>query len=400
MITFKNKKDCCGCTSCASVCPKNGITMVSDNEGFLYPEVNYEICNNCNLCVSVCPVINHNINLNEMPLSSFIVRHKNKEIVSTSSSGGAVTAFCEKIIKDKGIVYGCVFDEYFNVIHKGAETIEEIADFKGSKYVQSDLKDTFKNIKNQLINGRKVLFIGTPCQADGLVSYLKKPYDNLFTIDFVCHGVPSPLVWKKYKETMSKKYKSEIVYANFREKTYGYHSANLALKFANGKKSAENTNTDYLMKSFFDDICSRPSCYDCKFKTAKRNSDLTVFDCWNISRYEKNIKDDDKGYTAIFVQNQKGLDFFEEAKHNFICYPAKAETLLKYDGHMAIKSVSPHPKRQQYFEMLNQNNQLDKVVATFIPIKTSRKIFGKTKSILYKTGMLKLLKKLKSRGKV
>lgn len=394
-ISVKNKKDCCGCTACASVCPKECITMVTDNEGFKYPLVNTDFCIDCGLCEKVCPVINHNIKASERPTDSLIVRHKDPEIVRTSSSGGSVSAFANEIIKDNGIVFGCAFDDNFDVIHTSAETSDELSAFKGSKYVQSDLGDTYKNVKEQLDNDRKVLFIGTPCQVDGLVSYLRKPYDNLFTIDFVCHGVPSPLVWEKYREVMTKKHKSDITYANFREKTYGYHSANLALKYANGKKSAENTKTDYLMKSFFDDICSRPSCYDCKFKTAKRSSDITVFDCWNISRYVPQLTDDDKGLTAVFVQSEKGQRLLEKTKNNFVCYNADTELLLKTDGYMAIKSVTPHPKRKEYFERLSNGESLDKVVNTLIPVKFSRKIFGKAKGFLYKTGMLKLIKKLK-----
>ena len=140
---------------------------------------------------------------------------------------------------------------------------------------KSDMGTTFTEVKQQLDNGKFVMFTGTPCQVEGLQNYLRKPYDNLFTIDFVCRAVPSPLVWEKYREFMEKKFGSEITYANFREKTYGYHSANLTLRFANGKKSIENTNTDYMLKSFFKGICSRPSCYDCKFREPGRVSDLT-----------------------------------------------------------------------------------------------------------------------------
>ena len=369
--------------------------MTTDNEGFKYPAINTDLCINCDLCEKVCPVINHNIKPQMRPIKSLIVRHRDEEVVRTSSSGGSVTAFCEEIVKDNGVVFGCAFDENFDVIHKSAETLNELSAFKGSKYVQSDLGDTYKNVAKQLDNDRKVLFIGTPCQVDGLNSYLRKPYENLFTIDFVCHGVPSPLVWEKYRQAMKRKYKSEIVYANFREKTYGYHSASLTLKYANGKKSAENTKTDYLMKSFFDDICSRPSCYDCKFKTAKRSSDLTVFDCWNISRYVPKLSDDDKGLTAVFVQSEKGNQLLNKVKDSFICYSADTELLLKTDGYMAEKSVTAHEKRSEYFEMLNNGVSLDKVVSTLIPVKLSRKIFGKTKGFLYKTGMLKLIKKLK-----
>lgn len=394
-ITDLNKKDCCGCTACASVCPKNCIDMATDKEGFKYPAVNADLCINCNLCQKVCPVINSNISSDARPLQSLIVRNKDTEIVRNSTSGGAVTAFTKEIVKAKGIVFGCVFDENFDIVHTSAETLQELSAFKGSKYVESQLGDTYKKIKLQLESGRKVLFVGTPCQVEGLISYLKKPFENLYTIDFVCRGVPSPLIWEKYRLAMTKKYKSEIVYAKFREKTYGYHSANLTLKYANGKKSAENTKTDYLLKSFFDDICSRPSCYDCKFKTAKRSSDLTVFDCWNISRYVPNVADDDKGLTAVFVQSEKGKKLLEKVKDSFICYPADTELLLKTDGYMAVKSVSPHPKRSAYFEMVNNGVSLDKVVATLIPIKLSRKIFSRMKGFLYKTNMLKLIKKFK-----
>lgn len=394
-ITPTTKKDCCGCTACANICPKNCITMAFDKEGFEYPKVNADLCISCNLCKQVCPVINHNINSQQMPLQSLISRNKDSEILKSSTSGGIVTSFCSEIINRNGIVFGCVFNNEFNVIHTSAETLQELSAFRGSKYVQSHLGDTFLKIKTQLENNREVLFIGTPCQVEGLICYLKKPYKNLYTIDFVCRGVPSPLVWGKYLNTMEKKYNSPIVYAKFREKSYGYHSANLLLKFANGKKSAENTKTDYFLKSFFDDICSRPSCYNCKFKTAKRASDLTVFDCWNISRYVPELTDDDKGYTSVFIQSEKGRQLLNAVKNQFICYNADLETLLKTDGYMAVTKATPNPKRNEFFTMLNNGIELDKVVKTLIPIKTSRKFFGKTKGFLHKIGLLKLIMKFK-----
>lgn len=393
-ITENNKKYCCGCTACASACPKNCISMVCDSEGFKYPKIDSKLCVDCGVCEKVCPVINSENNA-ELPEKAYIVRNTNPDIVKNSSSGGAVSAFCEEIIRQNGIVFGAVFDKDFNVKHESAETSSELEKFRGSKYVQSDLGNTYLNIKEQLDTGRKVLFIGAPCQAEGLKSYLRKSYDNLFTVDFVCHGVPSPLVWKKYRELMTTKYGSDIAYTNFREKTYGYHSSNLSLHFANGKKSAENTNTDYMLKSFFDGICSRPSCYDCAFRKAKRVSELTVFDCWNITRYVPSVEDDDKGYTAVFVHNDSGAEMLESVKDKFVMYPADVGALLDADGHMAVKNPDVHPKRRQYFEMLNSGVPLDCIVKELIPVKTSRKIFGKFKGVLYKTGMLKQIKKLK-----
>lgn len=395
-ITDKNKKDCCGCTACANVCPKNCISMVRDSEGFKYPCVDENTCVNCGLCEKVCPLINKP-KVEDKPLKAYIARNSDPEIVKASTSGGFVSALCKKIINNGGIVFGGAFDKDFNVKHTYAEDISSLSKFRSSKYVQSDLLNIFSDVKKQLESNRLVMFTGTPCQVAGLHNFLRKKYDNLFTVDFVCRAVPSPLVWERYRELMADKFNSQIVYANFREKTYGYHSANLTLRFANGKKSIENTKTDYMLKSFFSGICSRPSCYDCGFRSAGRVSDLTVFDCWNITRYVPELEDDDKGYTAVFVQSQKGAEMISDID-DAVFYDADIDMLLKNDGFMALQNPKMHPKRSEYFELLDNNVPLDKVVQTFVPIKFSRKLAGKTRVILYKLGLLNKLKKLKSKG--
>lgn len=392
-INEKNKKDCCGCTACESVCHKKCISMQTDNEGFKYPVVDKSKCVDCHLCEKVCPILNKTHN--DFPKTAYIVRNNDPEIVRSSTSGGAVTAFSKEILKNGGVVFGGAFDDNFDVRHTHAETENELSKFRSSKYVQSDMGSTYTEVKQLLDSGRSVMFAGTPCQVEGLKYYLRKPYDNLFTIDFVCRAVPSPFVWKKYREFMQKKFGSEITYANFREKTYGYHSANLTLRFANGKKSIENTNTDYMLKSFFKGICSRPSCYDCKFREAGRVSDLTVFDCWDITRYVSRLADDDKGYTAVIIQSTKGAEMLEKAKHNLIVYPADSKLLFGNDGHMAMENPECHKNRKEYFEMLNSGSNIEQAVKKYIPIKTSRKIFGKFRGFFYKTGILRLLKKLK-----
>ena len=396
-ITQDNKKDCCGCTACASACPKNCIKMIEDNEGFKYPQLDKALCVDCGLCEKVCPIINTNSD-KKPPVQAFILRNNNPDIVKVSTSGGAVSAISEVILGENGIIFGGAFDSNFDVCHRCAETVDEIKIFRSSKYVQSDLGDTYAKVKNQLESGRRVMFAGTPCQVEGLYNYLRKPYDNLFLVDFVCRAVPSPLVWKKYRELMSDKYKSEITYANFREKTYGYHSANLTLRFKNGKKSIENTKTDYMLKSFFDGMSARPSCYDCSFRKVSRVSDLTVFDCWNISRYVPELADDDKGYTAVIVQSEKGREMLKKIEDKTVQYKADIDLLIKKDGFMALQNPPMHPKRAEYFEMLNNGVALDKTVQTLIPIKASRRILGKTRAVLYKLGLLNLIKS-KSKSK-
>lgn len=393
-ITKDNKKDCCGCTACEMACPKHCISMQRDNEGFLYPVVNTADCINCNLCEKVCPVINSE-KTDDLPKRAYIVRNKDEKILKQSTSGGAVTPLCRQILAQNGVLYGGAFGDDYYVKHIRVTDEAELYRFRGSKYVQSDMTDTYSKVKDDLNDNRVVMFAGTPCQVEGLLRYLKKPYENLFTVDFICRAVPSPMVWENYRKFMEQKYNSKITYASFRDKIYGYHSSSLALKFKNGKSSYENTKTDYMLKSFFDGVTARPSCFDCKFRKAKRVSDLTVFDCWNITRYVPELKDDDKGYTAVFVQSEKGQKMLDSVKDEYIMYDADVALLVKNDGHMALENPPKNKNRDKYFELLNSGMTIDRVVKETIPVKTSRKIFGKFRGTLYKTGLLNLLKKLK-----
>lgn len=393
MIMIKNKKDCCGCTACSSVCPQKCIVMQEDNEGFKYPQIDQSKCTDCGLCEKVCPV------KKEKPsdeiTKSYVVRTKDACVLASSTSGGAFTALSDVIFSEGGVVFGGAFDKDFNVIHDYAESKTDGEKFRGSKYVQSEMGNTFSRVKEFLDEGRLVLFSGTPCQTAGLVSFLRKPYDNLITVDFVCHAVPSPKVWEKYRSFLRKKYNSEIKNVNFRSKHYGYHCSSMKIDFENGKSKINGLNTDLLMKSFFQNVCCRPSCYDCKFKTIERYCDITVFDCWNITRYVKEKKDDDKGYSAVILHNSKAERLFNKAADTLEVYSADTDLLIQTDGTYAIKSIDQNPKREEYFRLLNSPMELDEVVNRVIPIKKSKIIIGKCKGFLYRTHLLHLLQKIK-----
>ncbi len=390
MISIKDKKDCCGCTACAEACPVSCISMVRDSEGFLYPSVNSDACINCGKCSRVCPVINKRSI--PFPQKAYILRNKNAEAVRVSTSGGAVSVFAKAVIDDGGIVFGGAFGEDYYVEHRAAETIEALEMFKSSKYVQCDPKNSFSDVKRELSSGRKVMFAGTPCQVAGLKNHLGKEYDNLFTVDFVCRAVPSPLVWEKYRLMMEKKHRSKLSYACFREKTYGYHSSNMSLRFENGKKHLGNTRTDYYLKSFFEGINVRPSCFDCSFRQAGRVSDLTVFDCWDITRYVPSVRDDDKGYTACFVQSEKGQKMLDLCTPGLTCYSADANTLVKHCGHMAVENPDINPNRDRFFEMINDGMSVERAMQTISPVSLKHKAFAKLKPALYRLGLLRLLK--------
>ena len=352
---------CCGCTACYSVCPKNAIKMVRDNEGFLYPEVDREKCVNCGMCKKVCPILNK-AKLNEFKPKAYLFQNSNEEIRKDSTSGGIFTAIGEFVIKNNGIVYGATFDDNFVVNHIGVESTYELCKFRKSKYVQSNQNNCFKEIKQYLDNGKLVCYSGTPCQVGGLRTYLRKDYENLILVDIMCHSVPSPLVFEKYKGYILKKMNAnKILNINFRDKNkYGYKYSMMTVETDNGIYS-QGIDTDPYLRAFFSDVSVRPSCYNCHFKTMKRVSDLTIWDCFNINEIDKSF-DDDKGTTRVLVQSEKGEKLLENLDD---------VRLKELDINIATKkvkemtnSVNYNDKRKKFFENINDDNVFEKYYPT------------------------------------
>ena len=305
MIVLKEKKDCCGCHACLSVCAHKAITMSADHEGFLYPMVDKATCTDCGLCEQVCPVI-HQASPSR-PLKVYAAKSKDEAVRQESSSGGIFTLLAEAVIREGGVAFGAKFDEAWNVLHASAENPDEMALFRGSKYVQSVIGDTYREAKNYLKQGRKVLFSGTPCQIAGLKRYLRKEYDNLFTIDVVCHGVPSPIVWQRYLDEM--RVKGPIKEIAFRDKTRGW--AQYAFRIRTGEQTlllppSENP----FMRGFLTDLYLRPSCHDCPARSSKSGSDITLGDFWGIQAVHPDMEDN-KGCSAIMIHSTKGQVLYD-----------------------------------------------------------------------------------------
>ena len=232
MIHIDNKHDCCGCTACTSICGSNAIAMQTDKEGFLYPHINNECCTECNLCEKVCPIIYRDRQKNvKLPLNVYALHHKDINIWYKSSSGGAFTALAEECLKMKGIVYGATLTKDFVVVHRGEQTAKGILNFRGSKYVQSDIQGIYNDIRHQLRNGRQVIFSGTPCQVEGLKCFLIKKYDNLTTIDILCHGVPSPQIFADYIQYIKQHSVDNLQQIFMKDKTFGWEYPNLRLYY-------------------------------------------------------------------------------------------------------------------------------------------------------------------------
>ena len=237
MIQITDPADCCGCTACASVCAHNAITMKPDVMGFLYPVVDKAKCVDCGLCEKVCSFNEHyDTSLNLSKPDAYAARHTDMDEVETSRSGAAFIAISDWILKQGGVVYGAGYADHFRVVHKRAVTPEERDEFKGSKYVQSDMESVFWQVKQDLKNGMIVLFSGTPCQTSGLNAYVgKKLRENLYLVDIVCHGVPAPYVWRDYLAYLEKKQGAKICWVNFRDKQeFGWSAHRETFKFVNG----------------------------------------------------------------------------------------------------------------------------------------------------------------------
>jgi coenzyme F420-reducing hydrogenase beta subunit len=312
MILYTKKEDCCGCTACASACPHEAIIMTPDDLGFLYPQIDSEKCTECGLCRKVCAFnaqYSKKDNL-ETPLV-YAARHKNIEEVETSRSGAVFIALSDWIIGSGGVVYGVGYVDHFRVVHKRAETKEARDEFKGSKYVQSDLNTVFPQIKTDLKAGLKVLFSGTPCQTSGLKSFLSNSdTSNLFICDIICHGVPSPYFWRDYLAYIEKKEK--VISVNFRDKSeLGWAAHNESFTFDNHK-----TYTHIYTYIFYQHIMLRSSCSVCCFTNFQRPSDITIADFWGWEKVDKSFNDDDKGVSLVLINTPKGKDWFGVVKDN------------------------------------------------------------------------------------
>lgn len=353
----KEKDQCSGCGACLNICPKSCITFQEDQEGFLYPLIDKGKCIKCNRCVNVCSYINPLYINSKLPLTIYAAFSKNEETRKRSSSGGLFTEVAEYIINSNGYVFGAQFDEEWNVIHTGSNDIKELHKYRGSKYVQSNTLFTYREVKDKLSKNFKVLYTGTPCQILGLKKYLGKEYENLFTMDLVCHGVPSPKIWQLFKNKLVGGGKEYINSIEFRNKDKGWRNYSLRISTDTSHYiySIEDNQSSY-MKGFLKELYLRPSCYNCIAKSFKSGSDLTIADYWWIHGIRPQL-DDNKGCSLVYINTCKGLELFEQLDI------IKEETFSDSDIQNAYlykgavtHSVKPHVKRDSFFNQVNGDN--------------------------------------------
>lgn len=403
MIHIQNKKDCCGCEACVQKCPKHCIAFKQDEEGFFYPQVDMDECIDCHLCEKVCPVINQS----EVNEPKFVSAAFNSDtaIRMKSSSGGVFSWIAAKVIQQGGVVFGACYDEHWNVVHGYTENMEGVEKFRGSKYVQSKIGNSFIKTKEFLDSGKCVLFTGTPCQIRGLKLFLRKNYNNLYTADFVCHGVPSPKVWQQYlceeleyknktkTERSSAAGKNSVLNLSlntasaladiaFRDKTdYGWEKYCFVIRKKSGSKARQNTvllsdihyNNPYF-SLFLSHVLERYSCYDCPAKSGKSGSDLTMGDYWGID-YDDVIKKDEKGISLLMAHTEKGEWLMDGLTNSTRSYQHAVA-----HNPMIVTSLYPSKLRCKTYEAVDKNG----VYKVSVYVRRRKKIIQVLNKILCK----------------
>lgn len=379
MIQILDKSKCVGCHACYSCCPLGCISMTEDEEEFLYPSVDKGKCVNCGKCEIVCPVIRRP-SLRNYAETCFAAYSKKDYTRWKSSSGGVFSVFAETTIKHGGVVFGAAFDSEFQVHHVQITSLDELGKLRGSKYVQSRIEETYREAKKYLKNGREVYFSGTPCQIDGLKNYLGQEVDNLITQDIICHGVPAPLVWRKYIEQVKDKLHSDIKSITFRDKTLGWKKYSLKIEGTNNAHEMGSFLENPMMRAYLRDVCLRPACYKCPSKGVKRSSDITLADFWNVNDYIHDF-DDDKGVDLIVCHSEKGSGLLKESIPDLVC----REVDIRVASENIPMNNSPRlpQNRKNFIQALEQENFTD-AVEKYCSIPFSERLYTKIKLILKK----------------
>lgn len=419
MIKITDKSRCCGCNACTQRCPKRCIAMREDEEGFPYPVIDETVCIDCGVCEKVCPVINQG--KERRPIAVYAAKNADEDMRRKSSSGGIFTALAEQTIEKGGVVFGARFDENWEIRHDYTETVEGLAAFRGSKYVQSRTGEAFAQAEMFLKKGREVLFTGTPCQISALKKFLKRDYDGLLAVDFICHGVPSPGVWREYLKQVVSRLRGKrpgssrlepplselhdvVESISFRDKSLGWKKFSFSLSLSSsggsGGKNAvslsEPLNKNLFMRGFLANLYLRPSCYACPIKReGGGDSDITLGDYWGIASLMPDY-DDDKGVSAVIINTEKGKSAYSCL--NADNRPTSFEALSQRNP--SLTTACDVPKNRDKFFSSWKTVDLERLIARLakksIQIRVRAALVRALGAILGKKG-IKAVKKLLKR---
>ena len=347
-----NQAECTGCGACASICPKGAITMKPDGEGFLYPAVDGALCISCDLCEKRCPAGRDKPAHRPLTLGA---QHRDEQVRARSSSGGIFTALALETFRQGGVVFGAVFGEGLRVEHIGAMEVSELAGMLGSKYVQSDSAEAIGHAAQLLERGIPVLFSGTPCQVDGLLARVPlQNRDRLLTVDFTCHGVPSPGVFASYLQELEADSGKRVVRYAFRDKRYGWKNFAAVATFEDGTEHVGTQTDEPYLYGFLQNLYLRPSCMACRgLRGACHPADLTISDLWGAQLICPE-RDDDTGLSLVQANTQAGRRALEQVAAQLTTFPVKTEAMLRFNPSLE-QPARAHEKREVFFRRFRRH---------------------------------------------
>lgn len=365
MRLYEKKELCTGCRACEQICPLGAIGMVEDGEGFLYPQIDESKCVNCGMCKQACERIESKEE--KVELLCYAAKNRVDELRERSSSGGVFYELACAVLELGGEVYGAAFDDEFQVMHKKITSVHEIPQIMGSKYVQSNTRSTFCEAKQGLENDKWVLYSGTPCQIAGLRGYLQKDYEKLLCVSLICHGVPSPMVWRKYLSYLKGRFdEPHISSIQFREKSMGWKNYSMKVAFDKYVYRADFRN-DLYETAFLADMDLRPSCYSCRAKGDHQQADIILGDFWGIEKEYPDFEDR-LGVSAVILNSIRGKEFFNKVADCFILKPTRYD-VIKRNQPMLESSVKMTKQREKFFASLDKNGAFDNAVRENVVVK-------------------------------
>lgn len=376
-IILASKDKCTGCSACVSVCPKNCISMKEDKEGFLHPQIDRSKCIKCHKCEHTCPILINEYIPDDFETKAFAAINKDDAIRKESSSGGVFFALAKWVIDQEGVVFGARWNDTWEVVHDFAETIEGVKSFMKSKYVQSRIGDTYVQAKKFLDEGRWVLFSGTPCQLAGLRAFLGRGHERLLQADLICHGVPSPKVWRKYLESYFPNEK--ILSINMREKGIGWDTYRFQIVTDSREYFDEKKSNPFLV-GFLNNSYLRNSCYQCAFRHYHRASDITIADYWGVKRECPDMYDG-KGTSIVFCHTEKSLSILNQLGDGFIMMPQEKERAVRSNSGMETNETLTD-KRARFYRLFKLTSSFKLSEYPIFKDKLSFRVIRKLKKIL------------------
>ena len=359
---ISDKKLCFGCFLCGDICPTSAIKFEENSEGFFYPQVNDDLCIKCGICYKNCPVNSNVESINYDKPLTFATWCKDEKILKNSSSGGMFSVFASFFLENNGVIYGAAFDENLELKHIRVTSKEDVSPLRGSKYVQSSLAGIFIKLKEDISFGKKILFVGTPCQCAAVKTYFGQQ-ENLFLVDLVCHGVNSPGVFRKYIDFLEHKFNAKILTYSFRDKSFGWKLPLVKAKFSNGTVYSRYLPLDPFYAGYRKLIYVRECCYSCKYAKQQRVGDITLGDFWGVPGKCFNFD----GVSLVLVNSSKGKWLFNKIKKRIEVCKLDIETAKKENPQLYKPTGIPnniHKLREEFFILLS--NDINKAFSHFV----------------------------------